>query len=66
MGLFILYWAAAIILLVVGIIKTIILSVKNQSVKSGLWLIISAIIMLVIGAGACALILSNLNLGGMH
>lgn len=63
MGLFVFYWIAVVILFVVGLIQVIIRSAKNESVKPGLKLIIISIIMLVIGAGACAVILSNLRIG---
>ncbi len=63
MGLFIIYWVAAVLLFVIGIIQIIIKAAKNQPVKSGLKLVIASVIMLVIGAGACAVILSNLNIG---
>jgi len=63
MGLFIIYWVAAVLLFVIGIIQIIIKATKNQPVKSGLKLVIASVIMLVIGAGACAVILSNLNIG---
>ncbi|RBQ08856.1 hypothetical protein [Pedobacter miscanthi] len=63
MGLFIVYWVVAVLLFVVGIIQMIIKAAKNQPVKSGLKLVIASVIMLVIGAGACAVILSNLHIG---
>lgn len=63
MGIFIIYWVIAVLLFVIGIVQVIIKAVNNQPVKSGLKLIIASIIMLVIGAGACAVILSNLNIG---
>lgn len=63
MGIFIIYWVIAVLLFVIGIVQVIIKAVKNQPVKSGLKLVIASIIMLVIGAGACAVILSNLNIG---
>ncbi|TCD11198.1 hypothetical protein EZ449_06825 [Pedobacter frigidisoli] len=63
MELFVLYWIAVIILFVVGVIQVIIKSSKNEPVKPGLKLIIASVVMLVIGAGACAVILSNLNIG---
>jgi glucan phosphoethanolaminetransferase (alkaline phosphatase superfamily) len=63
MEIFIVYWVIVALLFVVGIIQVIIKAVKNQPVKPGLKLVIASIIMLVIGAGACAVILSNLNIG---
>ncbi|MGN7986882.1 hypothetical protein ACTJKC_06045 [Pedobacter sp. 22226] len=62
MELFIVYWIVAVLLFIVGIIQMIIKAAKNQPVKSGLKLVIASVIMLVIGAGACAVILSNLNI----
>ncbi|NTE00057.1 hypothetical protein G6M26_43230 [Agrobacterium tumefaciens] len=62
MGL-IIYWLVVVVLFIVGVVQVIIKSVKNEPVRSGLRLIIAAVIMLVIGAGACAVILSNLNIG---
>jgi len=55
------YWAAAGIVFLVGLIKLIIAATNGGSAKSGLWLLIISIIMVVIGAGACALMLSGLN-----
>jgi len=63
MEIFIVYWVVAILLFVVGIILIIIKAINDQPVKPGLRLLIASVIMLVIGAGACAVILSNLNIG---
>lgn len=63
MGIFIVYWLIVVVLFVIGIIQIIIKAAKNQPVKPGLQLVIASIIMVVIGAGACAVILSNLNIG---
>lgn len=63
MEIFILYWVVAVLLFVIGIIQIIIKSAKNQPVKPGLKLVIASVIMVVIGAGACAVILSNLHIG---
>ncbi|MDY0905652.1 hypothetical protein [Pedobacter sp. CFBP9032] len=62
MGL-IIYWLIVVVLFIVGVVQVIIKSVKNEPVRSGLRLIIASVIMLVIGAGACAVILSNLKMG---
>ncbi|WP_406825813.1 hypothetical protein [Pedobacter sp. KACC 23697] len=62
MGIFIVYWLIVVVLFVIGIIQIIIKAAKNQPVKPGLQLVIASIIMVVIGAGACAVILSNLNI----
>ena len=59
----IIYWFAVAVLFVVGVILVIVKSVKNEPLKPGLMLILVSVIMLVIGAGACAVILSNLNIG---
>ena len=61
MGL-IVYWVIVVVLFLAGIVQLIIKSVKNQPLKPALRLIIASVIMLVIGAGACAVILSNLNI----
>ncbi|WP_293788945.1 hypothetical protein [uncultured Pedobacter sp.] len=63
MGIFIIYWAVVVLLFVIGIIQIIIKAANNQPVKPGLQLVIASAIMLVIGAGACAVILSNLKIG---
>ncbi|CAH0158959.1 hypothetical protein SRABI27_00731 [Pedobacter sp. Bi27] len=62
MGLFIVYWVVVALLFVIGIIQIIVKAANNQPVKPGLKLVIASVIMLVIGAGACAVILSNLNI----
>ena len=58
----IIYWFAVAVLFVVGVILVIVKSVKNEPLKPGLMLILVSVIMLVIGGGACAVILSNLNI----
>ncbi|MBO9673705.1 MAG: hypothetical protein J7577_09685 [Sphingobacteriaceae bacterium] len=63
MGIFIIYWVIVVLLFVIGIIQIIVKAIKDQSVKPGLKLVIASVIMLVIGAGACAVILSNLKIG---
>lgn len=63
MGIFIIYWVIAVLLFVIGIVQIIIKAVRNQPVKPGIQLVIASVIMLVIGAGACAVILSNLKIG---
>ena len=59
--LFIAYWIATVIIFLVGLIKLIIAVSNSQPVKSGLTLMIVAIIMVVIGAGACAMMLTGIN-----
>ncbi|QPH39157.1 hypothetical protein [Pedobacter endophyticus] len=63
MEIFIVYWVAVVVLFIVGVIQLIIKSAKNQPLKPALKLIIASVILVVIGAGACALILSNLSIG---
>lgn len=63
MEFFIIYWLIVVVVFLVGIIQLIAKSAKNQPVKPALKLIIASVIMLVIGAGACAVILSNLSIG---
>ncbi|RYD78679.1 MAG: hypothetical protein EOP55_06570 [Sphingobacteriales bacterium] len=63
MEIFIFYWSIVLLLFLVGIIQLIIKSAKNQPLKPALRLIVASVIMLVIGAGACAVILSNLSIG---
>ncbi|RBQ08857.1 hypothetical protein [Pedobacter miscanthi] len=58
-GLFVIYCLTAIVLFVVGIIQVIIKSSRNEPVKPGLNLIIISVIMVVIGFGACAVLLAN-------
>ncbi|GGE43351.1 hypothetical protein EV200_101389 [Pedobacter psychrotolerans] len=62
MGIILIYWFGVAVLFVVGVILVIVKSVKNEPLKPGLMLILVSVIMLVIGAGACAVILSNLNI----
>jgi hypothetical protein len=60
------YWIAVAIIFLVGLVMLIVKSSKNLPLKPALRLMIIAVILLVIGVGACAIILGNLNLGGMH
>jgi succinate dehydrogenase hydrophobic anchor subunit len=57
--LFVIYCLTAIVLFIVGLIQVIIKSSRNEPVKSGLKLIIISVIMVVIGFGACAVLLAN-------
>ena len=59
-----LYWAATGLILVVGFVMLIANAVAGKPLKMALRTLITGVILLVIGAGACAVILSNL--GGMH
>lgn len=47
------------VLFVVGIIMMIVAASNNTPVKPGLKLLIASVIMVVIGFGACAVILAN-------
>ncbi|TBO41149.1 hypothetical protein [Pedobacter kyonggii] len=58
-GLFIVYCLTAVVLFVVGIIQIIIKSSRKEPVKFGLKLLIISVIMMVIGFGACAVLLFN-------
>lgn len=58
-GLFVIYCITAVVLFVVGIIQIIIKSSRNEPVKPGLKLLIISVIMVVIGFGACAVLLAN-------
>jgi hypothetical protein len=62
--LIILYWLVIGVLFLIGLIQLIVKSYKSEPLKPALNLLIISVVMLVIGAGACALILSGL--GGMH
>jgi hypothetical protein len=55
------YWAAVGIIFLIGLIKLIIAASNGGPAKSGLRLLIISIIMVVIGAGACAMMLSNIS-----
>lgn len=65
MGLFILYWLIVIVLFLIGLGISI-FAKDNEKRKTGIRLLITSVIMLIIGAGVCGFILMNLNLGGMH
>jgi len=57
--LLILYGLATVVLFVVGLIMMIVAASNNMPVKPGLKLLIASVIMVVIGFGACAVILAN-------
>ncbi|RNL54155.1 hypothetical protein [Pedobacter jejuensis] len=57
--LLLLYGLAIVVLFVTGIIMMIVSSSNNTSVKPGLKLLIASVIMVVIGLGACAVLLAN-------
>jgi len=58
-GLLIIYCLTAVVLFIVGIIQIIIKSSRNEPVKPGLKLLIISVIMVIIGFGACAVLLAN-------
>jgi len=62
--LMIIYWVAVAIMFLVGLVMLIVKSSNNLPLKPALRLLIISVVMLVIGVGACAVILSGL--GGMH
>lgn len=64
MELILLYWGATGLLLVIGFVMLIANAVANKPLKMALRMLIAGVILIVIGAGACAVMLSNL--GGMH
>ena len=57
--LFFLYGLAIIGLFIAGIITIIVKSSNNQPVKLGVQMLIASIVLVVIGGGACAVILAN-------
>jgi len=60
----IVYWFAAGVLFLIGLIQLIVKSSRNEPLKPALKLLIISVVMLVIGVGACAVILGGL--GNMH
>jgi len=56
------YWFAVIGAFFIGLIWIIVASINGKSTKPGLKLMIGAVIMFVIGAGACAVMLSGLKI----
>lgn len=61
LALFLLYWLAAAVLFLVGLIKLIVALSNDQPAKPALKLIIISVIMLVIGFGACAAMMSGFS-----
>ncbi|MCZ4221998.1 hypothetical protein [Pedobacter rhodius] len=57
--LLILYGLATVGLFVAGIIMMIVAASNNTPLKPGLKLLIASVIMVIIGFGACAVILAN-------
>jgi len=57
--LFFLYGLAIIGLFIAGIITIIVKSSNREPVKLGVQMLIASIILVVIGGGACAVILAN-------
>lgn len=64
MVLIIIYWIAVAIIFFVGLVMLIVKSSKNLPLRPALNMLIISVVMLVIGVGACAVILSGL--GGMR
>ena len=64
MVLIIIYWIAVAVIFFIGLVMLIVKSSKNLPLKPALNMLILSVVMLVIGVGACAVILSGL--GGMH
>ncbi|MEQ7799043.1 hypothetical protein ABDJ41_04440 [Pedobacter sp. ASV1-7] len=62
MAFFLIYWAAVGLLLLVGFIQLIVDAVYNKPLKPALTILIIGVILIVVGAGACAVILSNINI----
>lgn len=58
----ILYWLAVALLFVIGLIRIIFAKRTEQQKTPGLKLLITSVIMLVIGVGACAMLLSGLSI----
>jgi hypothetical protein len=59
--LMIVYWLAVVVIFMVGLIKLITALSNGAPVKGGLKLLIISIIMVVIGAGACAFMLTGID-----
>jgi bacteriorhodopsin len=55
------YWAAVAVIFLIGLIRLMVLLAKQQPVKPALILLLIAVIMLVIGIGACAAMLSGFS-----
>ena len=60
----VIYWIAVAIVFLVGIVMLIVKSSKNLPLKPALSLLVIGAIMIVIGVGACAAMMSGL--GSMH
>ncbi|MHA4894544.1 hypothetical protein ACXZ1K_07310 [Pedobacter sp. PWIIR3] len=55
------YWGAVVMIFLIGLIKIIVAAINGTSLKNGLKLLILSVIMVVIGAGACALMMSGIG-----
>ena len=62
MAFFLVYWVAVGLLLLVGFIRLIVDAVNNKPLKPALTLLIIGVILIVVGAGACAVMLSNISI----
>lgn len=58
----IIYWVSVLIIFFVGLIRLIINAMNKQPVRGALKLVILSVVMVVIGAGACALMMSGINI----
>lgn len=61
--LLIAYWIGVLVLLLVGLIKLIAAAVQQKPYKPGLKILLVGIVLLVIGAGACAAMIGGLSIG---
>lgn len=59
-GLFYLYILLVVGLFISGILLIIINSVNKKPLKLGITLLISSVVLVIIGAGACAIMISGL------
>lgn len=55
------YWLAVIVIFLIGLIQLIVKSYNNKPLKPALRLLIISVIMLVIGIGACAALMSSVG-----
>jgi hypothetical protein len=58
----IIYWISVVVIFFIGLIRLIINAMNKQPVQGALKLVILSVVMVVIGAGACALMMSGINI----
>jgi hypothetical protein len=58
----IIYWISVVVIFSIGLIRLIINAMNKQPVQGALKLVILSVVMVVIGAGACALMMSGINI----